>query len=179
MLSSNFIPSYEQALEVLYECGCSEEIVKHVQAVSECGAQVAASCPSANVDLVRIGGLLHDIGRCRSHQINHGIVGAQILRRKNIDERIVHIAERHVGAGITADEAAGLGLPAGTYVPQTIEEKIVAAVDNLIEGSKRVSIDEAIVAFKREIKDQSIIDRIRDLHEDVFGRCRHSESKLL
>ena len=171
MPSSSFLPSYEQALEVLGESGCSEEIIKHVQAVSEYGAQVAASCHGANVDLVRIGGLLHDIGRCKSHQINHGVVGAQILKRKNIDERIVHIAERHVGAGITAAEAASLGLPAGTYVPQTIEEKIVAAVDNLIEGSKRISIDEALTAFKREIKDQSIINRIKDLHEEVFARC--------
>ncbi|MGZ4902662.1 MAG: HDIG domain-containing metalloprotein [Halobacteriota archaeon] len=178
MLSNDFLPSYEQALRVLYECGCSAEIIKHVQAVSEYGAEVAASCPDANVDLVRIGGLLHDIGRCRSHQINHGIIGAQILRKKNFDERVVHIAERHVGAGITADEAAGLGLPSGTYVPQAIEEKIVAAVDNLIEGSKRISIDEAIVAFKRQITDQSIIDRIKDLHEEVFGRCQYSVSKL-
>ncbi|MDD1720832.1 MAG: HDIG domain-containing protein [Euryarchaeota archaeon] len=169
-------PSYEQALQFLYTCGCSEKIIKHVQAVSKYGVEVAESCSDANVELVRIGGLLHDIGRCRTHQINHGIAGAQILRRNNIDERIARIAERHVGAGITADEAAGLGLPSGTYVPQTIEEKIVAAVDNLIEGSKRVSIDKALAAFQREVEDRVIVGRIRALHEEVFSRCFHSST---
>ncbi|MGZ7167632.1 MAG: phosphohydrolase, partial [Halobacteriota archaeon] len=80
------------------------------------------------------------------------------------------IAERHVGAGITADEAARLELPPGTYIPQTIDEEIVAAVDNLVEGSKHVTIDEALAAFRREGTDRVIIDRIRELHEEVFSR---------
>lgn len=175
-MSLNSFPSYEEALQFLCACGCSEEIIKHVQAVSEYGAEVAESIPDTDVKLVRIGGLLHDVGRCRSHLINHGIVGAQILRRNNVDERIARIVERHVGAGITADEAARLGLPPGTYVPQTIEEKIVAAVDNLIEGSKRVSVDEVLAAFQREIKDRLIVDRIRNLHEEVFSRCCRSST---
>ncbi|MGZ4908186.1 MAG: HDIG domain-containing metalloprotein [Halobacteriota archaeon] len=163
-------PSYEQALQLLYACGCGEELIKHVQAVSAYGVEVAKSISDTNIELVRIGGLLHDIGRCRSHQINHGFVGAQILRHNNIDERIARIAERHVGAGITADEAARLELPPGTYIPQTIDEEIVAAVDNLVEGSKRVTIDEALAAFRREGTDRVIIDRIRELHEKVFSR---------
>ncbi len=172
-MSSSSFPSYEQALKLLHACNCSEELIKHVQAVSGYGAEVAESISDANVELVRIGGLLHDIGRCRSHEINHGIVGARILTQNGIDERVARIAERHVGAGITADEAARLGLPAGTYIPQTIEEKIVAAVDNLIEGSKRVSINEALASFQREAKDRKIVDRIRDLHEEVFSKRRY------
>lgn len=167
-------PSYEQALQLLYTCGCSEALIRHVQAVSDYGVEVAKSISDTNVELVRIGGLLHDIGRCRSHQINHGIVGAQILRQNNVDERIARIAERHVGAGIMADEAVRLELPPRTYVPLTIEEKIVAAVDNLVEGSKRVSIDEALAAFQREGLDRLIIDRIRELNEEVFGRRRRA-----
>ncbi len=174
-MRSNSIPSYEQAVQLLHACGCGEDIIKHVQAVSEYGVEIAESCSGVNVDLVRIGGLLHDIGRCQSHTIDHGIGGAQLLRRKNVDEKVVHIVERHVGAGITAEEAARLGLPPGTYIPQTIEEKIVAAVDNLIDGSKRVSIEEALIGFQREVKDPMIVDRMRRLHEDVFNkRCHFS-----
>ncbi len=172
-MSLSSFPSSEQALQFLYACGCSEEIIKHVQAVSEYGVEVAESIPDTNVELVRIGGLLHDIGRCRSHRINHGVVGAQILRRNNVDEGIARIVERHVGAGITAEEAARLGLPPGAYVPQTIEEKIVAAVDNLIEGSKRISIAESLAAFQREVRDRLIVDRMRELHEEVFSRYCH------
>ncbi len=170
MFLNNF-PSYEQALRFLYTCHCNKEIIKHVQAVSEYGVEVAKLCPDVDVELVRIGGLLHDIGRCRSHKIDHGVVGAQILRRNNVDERIVHIVERHVGAGITANEAAQLDLPQGTYVPETIEEKIVAAVDNLLEGSKRTSIEEALAAFQREVNKKALVDRMRALHEEVFYKC--------
>ncbi len=166
-------PSYEEALKLLYTCHCSQAIIEHVKTVSVYGVEVAESTPGANVELVRIGALLHDIGRCRTHKLNHGIVGAQILRRNHFDERLARIAERHVGAGITANEASRLGLPPGIYLPLTIEEKIVAAVDNLVEGSKRISINKALAEFQRELKDSSIVDRIRDLDKEVFsGRCR-------
>ncbi len=174
-MSLSSVPSYEQALQFLYACGCKKEIIKHVQAVSDYGVEVAESCPDVDVELVRVGGLLHDIGRCTSHLVNHGVVGAQILRRNNIDERIVRIVERHVGAGITAAEAAQLGLPLGVYVPETIEEKIVAAVDNLIEGSKRTSIEEALTRFQRQVKNHRLVDRMKELHEEVFyNRCPSS-----
>ncbi len=173
MLLSSF-PSSKQALEFLITCGCNKSVIKHVQAVAEYGVEVAESCPGANVELVRIGGLFHDIGRCRSHRIDHGVVGAEILRRNKVDERIARIVERHVGAGITADEAAELGSPLGAYVPQTIEEKIVADVDNLIEDSKRVGIEEALSSFQREVKSQLIVDRVKKLHEEVLSRCHHS-----
>ena len=66
---------------------------------------------STTTDLISRGALLHDIGRSRTHGIEHAYLGADILRRRGLDEPIVRIVERHIGAGIDPEEAAELGLP--------------------------------------------------------------------
>jgi uncharacterized protein len=121
-----------------------------------------------DLELVRIGALLHDIGRCQTGGIDHGVVGGQILRSYGIDERLVRIAERHVGAGITDGEARRLRFPPGNYMPKSIEEKIVAAVDNLIEHTSRINIERAVENFHRKLGDHPSIDRIKRLHAEVF-----------
>ena len=167
---SNSLPNCKQALRLLRISGCNEAVVKHVTAVSKYGVEVAKARANVNIELVKIGGILHDIGRCVTNGIDHGIVGAQLLQSYRVDERVVHIAQRHVGAGISADEAASLGFPPGIYIPQTVEEKIVAAVDNLIEDTRRVDIGQAEAALRRKLGDHPAIARIRSLHEEVFGR---------
>lgn len=171
---SNSLPSYKQALHLLRISGCNEALIKHVEAVSTYSVEVAKTRANVDIELVRIGGLLHDIGRCKTHGIDHGIVGAQLLQRYGIDERVVRIAQRHVGAGISADEAASLGLPPGIYIPQAVEEKIVAAVDNLIEDTRRVDIDHAEASLRRKLGDHPAIARVRSLHLEVFDQSDHS-----
>ncbi|MEM0315683.1 MAG: TIGR00295 family protein, partial [Archaeoglobaceae archaeon] len=66
----------------------------------------------------------------------HFLKSAEILRKEEVDEKIVRIAERHFSAGITAEEAKELGLPEKDYIPLTLEEKIVSFADNLVFGSE-------------------------------------------
>jgi len=76
------------------------------------------------------------------------------------------IIERHIGAGILKDEAAGLGLPERDYVPETLEEKIVAHADNLIAGDKRVTVKDAVADLtRRGLKDAAV--RTIKLHEEL------------
>jgi len=70
-------------------------------------------------------------------------------------------------------EAEKLGWPKDVYVPQTLEEKIVAYADKLIEGSKRVPIEKTIEKLSAEIS-PSAIARIRRLHKEMsalIGDC--------
>lgn len=138
---------FEKALSILKNL-CSENVVEHCLAVSEYAYELALAIKNkgyeVDVELVRLGGLLHDIGRSRTHGIEHGVVGAEILRELGFDEKLALIAERHIGAGITKEEAIELGLPPKDYLPITLEEKIVAHADNLIFGTKRVEIDDVI-----------------------------------
>ena len=118
-------------------------------------------------ELVEVGAILHDIGRSKTHTIDHAIVGAKILREEGVDERIVRIVERHIGAGITRAEATKLGLPPEDYLPKTIEEKIVCQADNLIGNKERLTIHEAIFTAKDKWSPEGV-DRLIQLQFEVF-----------
>jgi len=83
--------------------------------------------------LVLIGAILHDIGRTKSHGIDHGLVGGQILSELKAGEALKLIAERHIGGGIPRLEAEKLGLPPMDYLPTSIEEKLVCFADKLVD----------------------------------------------
>lgn len=86
---------------------------------------------------------------------------------------VIRIVERHVGAGIPDDEADTLGLPPGNYMPETLEEKIVAHADNLINGSDEVDIDFVIKKWSDRLgKNHPSIDRLRQLHEELMEMSR-------
>jgi len=123
-----------------------------------------------NVDirLVESGALLHDIGRSRSHEVDHAAKGVEIAREIGLPEKLVHVIERHVGAGIPDDEAKVLGLPEGHYVPETIEEKIVAYADKLIAGRCEVDIEVTIRDFAGRLgKDHPSIHRLREFDAEM------------
>ena len=123
---------------------------------------------SVDIRLIESGALLHDIGRGQTHGIEHGAVGGQTARRLGIPMELAHIIERHVGAGLTLDEARKNGLPMGNYVPETLEEKIVCYADKLIEGSHEVGIDSTIDIFAKELGgNHPAINRLRDLHKEM------------
>lgn len=85
--------------------------------------------------------MLHDIGvfKVKSAKMDcvgdlpyiaHGVAGAEILRRENLP-RHAHVAERHVGVGLTKEEIAArqLPLPAQNFLPETQAEKIITYAD--------------------------------------------------
>ena len=162
---------FERALSILKEL-CPKNVVEHCLAVSDYAYELALAIKNngydVDVELVRLGGLLHDIGRSKTHSIEHGVVGAEILRDLGFDERLALIAERHIGAGITKEEAIELGLPPKDYLPVTLEEKIVAHADNLIFGTERVEIDAVIKKFEKRLgKHHPSIRRIILLNDEI------------
>ena len=58
-----------------------------------------------DIDAVFVGALLHDIGRSKTHGIGHAVAGARIALENGLDEKLVKIIERHIGAGIPKEEA--------------------------------------------------------------------------
>ena len=130
---------------------------------------IASNFDDADKDLIRKGALLHDIGRSRTHGITHAIEGVEIARGYGYPDNVLNIIERHIGAGITPEEAERLGLPKKSYVPQTLEEKIVAHADNLISGTKEVDIDFVIEKWKRTIDDSDDnIERLIELDNELI-----------
>ena len=156
-------------LELLRKENTPENVIKHSESVYKKAMEIAANFDNVDEDLIRKGALLHDIGRSKTHGITHAIEGVEIAREYGYDEKVLNIIERHIGAGITESEAEKLGLPIKSYLPETLEEKIVAHADNLVSGSEEVDIDFVIKKWKRRIEDSDDnIERLIKLDEELI-----------
>ena len=156
-------------LELLIKENTPENVIEHSKAVCRKSMEISANFFDADKDLIRTGALLHDIGRSKTHGINHAVVGAQIAKEYGYSQEVQNIIERHIGAGITKEESLKLGLPEKSYVPQTIEEKIVAHADNLISGSEDVNIDFVIAKWQKKISDpEDNIKRLIKLNDELI-----------
>ena len=132
------------------------------------GSQLIFRGHEVDMRLVEAGALLHDIGRSRTHEIDHAIVGAEIVREMGMPEELVHIIESHIGAGIPADEAVKLGLPEKHYFAETLEEKIVAYADKLIMGRREIHFEATAESFALKLgEDHPSIDRLWTLHNEM------------
>ena len=159
----------QMEIELLKKEKTPENVIEHCKAVYKKAMKIAANFDDADKDLIRKGALLHDIGRSKTHGITHAIEGVRIARKYGYSEDVLNIIERHIGAGITEEEAEKLGLPKKSYVPQTLEEKIVAHADNLISGSKEVDMDFVIEKWKRNIEDSDDnIERLIKLDNELI-----------
>jgi len=168
------LPSREEALAIMREAGCSRGVVEHCLRVTRIALRIASSFLSegfeVDMGLVEIGGLMHDIGRSRTHSVEHGVVGGQIAREMGLPDPLVRIIERHIGGGISPDEAEKIGLPKGDYVPRTLEEKIVSYADKLVVGEEEVDIEVTVERFAEELgRDHPSLDRLRALHDEIVG----------
>ncbi len=137
---------YKSCEDLLREAGCNEKVIAHCRAVHDVAVGYAARNSLVRVDRVSEGSMLHDIGRGTTHTIQHAQQGADYLRAHGISEEIARIVECHTGAGLTADECTLLRLSPRDCMPRTTEEKIVTHADNLIEGKRRVIIEESIAS---------------------------------
>lgn len=170
---SNHLLSAKMALQLLSKVGCSKRVVSHCEAVSRLALKFAKICKNkgcaVDIDLVEVGGLLHDIGRSKTHDVTHAVVGAEVAKSLNLPNSIVSIIERHIGGGIGSEEAKDLGLPEKDYFPFTLEEKLVAYADKLISGSSVVPIEYTLKEFSRQLgANHPAIDRVKRLHEELF-----------
>jgi len=167
---SKGLPTRNEALGLLVTVGCSPEVIRHTETVAALAVKIAEACRKkglkVNIQLVEIGALLHDIGRSKTHSVNHVLAGVKIAKSLGLPDSVVSIIERHAGSGISKDEAKKLGWPAKDYVPKTLEEKIVTYADKLVEGSKVVSIEQVLDRFSRDNLPQSSILRMKQLHEE-------------
>jgi uncharacterized protein len=162
-----------EALNLLEETGCAPNVIEHCKEVSSLAVEIAKKAKAAgyeiNLELVEVGALLHDFGRCRTHGIFHAVEGFKLAKSRGIEPAIYEIIKRHIGAGISKEEARELGLPEDDYFPRNLEEKIVAHADNLVKGIQRITIDERIKLMRKREVSEKVIQRVKELAEEVEG----------
>lgn len=154
-------------VKVLNDLNCPDHLINHSIAVCKKALQLSTNF-DVDIQLIKTGSLLHDIGRCKTNNIEHAIVGAEILKNLGFSHKVSNIALRHIGAGIPKSEAELLGLPPKNYMPITLEEKIVAHADNLIHWSEEVDIDFVVKKWEKKLgKDHPSIKRLIQLHKEI------------
>ncbi|HET9081503.1 MAG TPA: HD domain-containing protein [Trebonia sp.] len=122
-----------QALESVYAhclivCGIAEQLR-------------ARTGLGGDIELVRAGCLLHDVGVYRlyddagrlSHAdyIRHGVLGYELLAGEGFPEVICRFASHHTGVGLSRDDVVRqeLPLPPCDYLAETAEETLVMYAD--------------------------------------------------
>jgi len=163
-------PTCSECLEILKQHNCSEEVIAHILAVTDLALKIAKYFPNANAKLVEAGAMLHDLGRCKTHGIDHALVGSNLAHTLGLPDEVSKIIERHICAGILPAQALALGLPGKDYTPITIEERIVAHADNLHDGSMRCKIQYSV----EHLQSQGLFEtaeRVRKLHRELSNEA--------
>ncbi len=155
---------------LLHELHVPEGVTAHARKVAglahSIGLTLRGRGHPVDLGLVEAGALLHDVGRSRTHGLDHAGVGAALLRERGVPEAVCLIVERHTGGGIDAQEARRLGLPVRDYTPETLEERIVCHADNLVDGSRRQKVQEEL-AHLRSRGLAPVADKIERLHRTL------------
>ena len=125
-------------VKLLREAGVSESDIAHCVKVAEKAAEVAwrISCAAGteiDIGLVVRGALLHDLGKAKTHEIEHGRIGAEMGTAAGLPKSVTDIMEKHIRGGLTEEEAIELGLPVKDYTLGMLEERIVIYADRLVD----------------------------------------------
>lgn len=150
--------------------GVGERGLRHAVQVAAIALAVArGQKESADVELVRRGALLHDLGKVRDAGNLHGVVGAQLGRELGLPEAVVACIEKHVRHGVPEAEAAGYGLPVRDYSFARAEERIVSYADKLADileaglaeslSDARARLPEILAANPKLAKDEATLIR--------------------
>jgi len=168
-------------IKMLKDEGCSHEVIDHSLKVQRLAMKIAERIKrngiKVDMNTVYLASLFHDIGRSRTHGINHIVEGANIARQLGLPEKVVKAIEHHGGAGIDKEDAIKLGLPPKDYTPRTLEEEIVAHADNLTDNGYR-SIDEVVKKFE-ERAGKKAAEKVKNLHKKLSELCGIDVGELI
>lgn len=113
-----YLPTMEQAQQLLEEYNQDEFHLKHAKIVSGVMGYFAQEYDPENVEFWKIVGLLHDLD-FEKYPEQHCIKSQEIMREQGLDERIIHATASH-GYKLTVN-----------IEPEHIMEKVLYAVDEL------------------------------------------------
>jgi len=167
------IPDEGQILGLHRKYGSNEVLLGHCRTVAKVAnvlaEELAQRGKKVDARIVNAGALLHDIGRNRTQTVRHGEAGAELLEGEGVDERVVAAVRKHVGAGISAEEAPSLGLPDKDYVPKSIEERVVCFADKMVDTSRVRPFDSEVQRFVKKGHDVQRLLALKKSLEDDLG----------
>ena len=114
-----------------------QNVLKHSMEVGFLASHVAASI-GADVQAAKTAGFLHDIGKAVDHDIegSHALIGADILRKYGLPEKVVHAVEAH-----------------HEEIPVNTAEALVVQAADAISASRPGARSETVETYLRRLKD--------------------------
>ncbi len=91
----------EQVLKLIgrlrFRTSYGQNVLKHSIEVAYIAEAIANELPSADPDVCKKAGLVHDIGKAVSHEVEggHAVLGRDILQKFGIDSRIIKAMQSH------------------------------------------------------------------------------------
>lgn len=153
-------PSEREARLILGRYPVPKQVFDHSLEVSQncgiIGAQIRDAGLSVDLDLLRVGGLLHDIGRWK-YCLDNGFSPEQDFHEyetgRLLDElgypSFADMARRHPLGGLTAEESYALGFPGAVdLMPIMLESKVICIADKIRPGIGIVSLADKIADYR-------------------------------
>lgn len=128
----------EADIAILRNAGMNATDLAHSIKVAEKALEIARRIvcqgrAAIDMDLVARGALFHDLGKVKTHGMEHGKIGAEMGAALGLPAAITAIIEKHIRGGLTEAEAVELGLPVKDYTLHTLEERVVIYADRLVD----------------------------------------------
>ena len=158
-----------------------QNVLKHSIETARLAAVIAAEV-GADVQIAKMGGLLHDVGKAVDHEVEgpHAAIGAQICARHNLSMKVINAVAAHhqeveyacveapivqIADAISASRPGARGEAADTYLKR-LEE--LQAIANSFEGVEKSFAVQAgrevrILVRPEEIDDLASMRLARDI----------------
>jgi ribonuclease Y len=168
-----------------YRTSYGQSVLNHVVETSRLAAVIAAEV-GADIQIAKMGGLLHDIGKAVDHEVEgpHAAIGAQIAQRHNLPMKVVNgIAAHHqeveyacvespivqIADAISASRPGARGESMGTYVKRLEDLQAIAESFAGVERSFAVQAGREVRILVRpeEIDDLTATRLARDIVKKI------------
>jgi uncharacterized protein len=167
-------------IALLRQTGVSEEDLAHSVKVAEKALEIASRInKNLDMELVGRGALFHDIGKAQTHEIEHGMLGAEMGATLGLPSAITAVMEKHIRGGLSAEEAVELGLPVKDYTLSALEERIIIYADRLVdiitdgivtirdEKEAEERFEEILRTIPKYGKNAKTLERYLGYHEEI------------
>jgi uncharacterized protein len=172
----------EADIDLLRGAGLSEADLAHSVKVAEKALEIAGRTGApVDLELVGRGALFHDLGKAKTHAIEHGRVGAELGQALGLPPAVTAVMEKHIRGGLTPAEAVELGLPVKDYTLARLEERIIIYADRLVdiitdglvelrdEREAEARFEEFLRTIPKYGKNAPTLARYLDYHAEIQG----------
>lgn len=169
-------------IALLRQAGVSEKDIAHSVRVAEKALEIASRIPKGlDMELVGRGALFHDLGKAKTHEIEHGQRGAEMGAALGLPPAITAVMEKHIRGGLSAEEAIELGLQVKDYTLSALEERIIIYADRLVdiiadgivpikdEKEAEERFEEILRTIPKYGKNDKTLKRYQGYHREIQG----------